>query len=123
MLRFIELIEIYMQNSYLIIIFINFIRIIFLINISFLFLFGLLFEQKLTFVIRIHNYLNITKNRNFFKITKKRKRQRKILSNFASNIDSSLKKNDLTCHTRVNKCNNFIIYHIYLHYNLEPKSI
>lgn len=123
MLRFIELIEIYMQNSYLIIIFINFIRIIFLINISFLFLFGLLFEQKLTFVIRIHNYLNITKNRNFFKITKKRKRQRKILSNFASNIDSSLKKNDLTCHTRVNKCNNFIIYHIYLHYNLESKSI
>lgn len=123
MLRFIELIEIYMQNSYLIIIFINFIRIIFLINISFLFLFGLLFEQKLTFVIRIHNYLNITKNRNFFKITKKRKRQRKILSNFASNIDSSLKKNDLTCHTRVNKCNNFIIYHIYLHYNLKPKSI
>lgn len=123
MLRFIELIEIYMQNSYLIIIFINFIRIIFLINISFLFLFGLLFEQKLTFVIRIHNYLNITKNRNFFKITKKRKRQRKILSNFASNIDSSLKKNDLTCHTRVNRCNNFIIYHIYLHYNLKPKSI
>lgn len=56
-------------------------------------------------------------------LLKSRERKREILSNVASNINLSLKRNDLTCHTRINRCNNFIIYHIYLHYNLEPKPI